>query len=175
MLRKISMIYTFSILSISFLTANIYSAQEKYIYDFSEPVTVVKAACKMLMNSDFEEMLIVTELNEKKITLETIDQIKLDNTLKEKIKKEGEKIESYEITSMEIYTNNISNQMVVVKTKWIVKVDNSNPKNPSEFVRIQESVDPDNARRRKYNSIVFVDYLLKKFEDKWKIISKRTR
>ena len=152
-----------------------YSETNRYNYDFSEPATVVQAASKMLMNSDYEAMLIITELKEKKLTVDTLEQIKADSKLRETLKKESDKILGFEITGTEIYTNDISNQLVIVSTKWTIKIDNSDPKNPQYFVRIHENDDPDKTRRNKIDSTVYVDYLLKKFDDKWKIISKKTR
>ena len=145
------------------------SSTNKYIYDYAEPVTVVQAASKMIMNSDYEEMLAITEGTEKKHTQETVDSLKTDPKLKPVLEKESEKLSGFEVLDMEIFTNDVTNQMVVVSTKWLVRIQYSTPVNPKGYVA------PGGNRKVKTDSEVFVDYLLKKFDDKWKIISKKTR
>lgn len=151
------------------------ASANKYEYDFNEPVTIVKAASKMLMNADYENMLNITELNEKKKTQETLDEIKGNNKLLDMLKKESDKIAGFEILTMEVFTNDIKNQMVIVSTRWMVKVGANGPKNPEDFVKIDPSADPSTLKQKKLESAVYVEYLLKKMDGKWKIISKKTK
>jgi hypothetical protein len=151
-----------------------FSETNKYSYDSADPNSVVQAACKMIMNADYEEMVPITEMAEKKRTVDTVEQMK-DNTIRERVKKESEKINGYELIRLELYTNDVKNIMAVVYTKWMVKIMGNQPKNDPNFIRIYESADPNAGRRKKTESDVYVDYLLKYYEGQWKIVSKRTR
>jgi hypothetical protein len=148
---------------------------EKYSYDYNDPVSLVKAASKMIMDGSYSDMMLITEGPEQKRTLDVVTNLQNNIPLQEKIKKESQKITGFEVLSVEIYTNDSTNHMSVVSTRWLIKIDNANPKNPKDFVRIDESKDPNRAKRSKIESDVYVDYLLKKYENKWKIVSKRTR
>lgn len=169
--------YFLIICSLIYISLNVSfgAATNKYEYDFNEPVTIVKAASKMLMNADYVNMLEITELNEKKKTQDTLDQVKTNNKLLEVLKKESEKINSFEILTMEVFTNDVKNQMVIVSTRWMIKIGADGPKNSSDFVKISPSADPSAMKRKKSESAVYVEYLLKKMDDKWKIISKKTK
>jgi len=149
-------------------------AKTRYKYDYSDPESIVRAACVMLLKADYEEMTNITELVEKKRTLSTLDSMKEDKNLKILLKKESEKLISYEIVGKEDFTNNLTNQLFVVTVKWTLKIDNDLPKNPSEFDRVTKDIDTQSGKKKKNESIVYTDYLLMKFDDKWKIVSKKS-
>lgn len=162
------------VLSLVIFAERGFSETNRYSLDSSDPNSVVQAACKMIMNADYEEMVSITEMAEKKRTLDTVEQMK-DSNILEKVKKESEKINGYELLRLELYTNDVNNLMAVVYTKWMVKIEGNQPKNDPNYIRIYESADPNAVKRRKKESEVFVDYLLKYYEGKWKIVSKKTR
>ena len=139
--------------------------KEKVVYDPNSPTSVVKAANKMLALCDFEQLLEITELSEKKRTQMTIDTIKTNAGAFKIIVQESQKIEFFEILKEEIYTNN-TDILAIVYTKWRMKIDLA--KKPGTPV-----VDP--ANPSKPYSEVYVDYLLRKFDGKWKIISKKSK
>lgn len=161
-----------SIAAILSLTILSYGAGKKYDYNLSDPVSVVRAAGKMLMNSDYEEMINITEMNEKKRTIDTVAQMTTNQGTRELVKKESEKINSFELLRIESFTNNTTNQLAVVYTRWMIKITANSPRNAANFVRMQD--DP-GTKRIKSESDVYVDYLLKNFNGEWKIISRKTR
>ncbi len=164
-------------IAIIFLSAsimkNMLSAdQNKYSYDYSDPKSIVNSACLMLMNSDYSEMLNVTDLMEKKRTLQTIEAVTNVET-RQLLLRESAKIISYELVGIEDFTNEITNQLMVVTVKWALKIDSKpyledNPKKSIDKV-------PDKVPDQKGESIVYTDYLLKKIDNKWKIISKKSK
>jgi len=144
------------------ITGNVYSSS-KYSYDFTDPISIVNAASKMLMSGDYAEMSNITEGSEKKKTDDTIMALKDNYKLQDRLKVESEQIHSFEVTGMELYTNA---QRIIIHTKWLIKV----PARKSSPFQTSE----DNKKGKLY-STVYVDYLLKQFDTKWKIISKQTK
>lgn len=171
-MNKHFLTFTLPIATILSLTVISYGAGKKYDYDFADPVSVVRAAGKMLMNSDYEEMINITEMNEKKRTIDTVAQMSTNQSTRELVKKESEKINSFELLRIESFTNNTANQLAVVYTRWMIKITANSPRNAANFVRIQD--DPA-SKKIKTESDVYVDYLLKNFNGEWKIISRKTR
>ena len=175
MLKK-PMFYIVIVLLTTFLAIEYaISSTNKYSYDFNEPVSIVQAACKMIMNSDYTDMILITEQTEKKRTMDALTDIQGNPELMKKLKKEAEKLISFQILDSEVFTNENTNFIAVVYTKWKSKLVQTVPSNPSGFVRPSEANDPDAARRRRTDTDIYVDYLLKKFNDQWKIVSRRTR
>jgi hypothetical protein len=144
------------------LAVPVFASADKYVYDFADPVSVVQAANRMLMNADYSAMTDITEGSERKKTDETLSAIESDGKLLERLKQESDQIQGFEIMSTELYTN-VSR--AVVHTKWTVKLAQ---KRPSAY-------DTGNDRQQRLTSTVYVDYLLKPFDSRWKIISKQTK
>jgi hypothetical protein len=142
----------------------------RYNYDYSDPRSVVDSACRMLMNADYEEMISVTDLMEKKRAIATVEAMTNQNE-KELLIKEAGKIISYEQIGTEEFTNDLSNQLSVVTIKWTIKNDTPRyiENNPANTMDNGQDVQP------KKDIIIYTDYLLKKIDDKWKIISKKSK
>ncbi|MCX8028871.1 MAG: hypothetical protein N2712_02635 [Brevinematales bacterium] len=119
-----------------------------YAVDFSKPDDVVSNAIEMLIKKDFSSMVHLTELSEKKRVEKIIDVYLTDKSL---VDREIGNIQSYQFSDV-YYENDIA----VVRVNWVVK----NSYQTKEGIRVY------NANRK-------VIYLLKKFDDKWKIITKR--
>lgn len=149
------------------------SATNKYPYNSDDPVSVVLAASQMILNADYAEMLSITSNGEYKKTMDTVEQMRTDSKVRERVIQESKKLLKFELIRMETMTNE-GVPLAVVSTRWVVKVSGNKPRNPNGYVGVAESADPA-ARRRKAESEVFVEYLLKNFNGEWKIISKRTR
>ncbi len=158
----------------------LFGGARNYAFDFSDPKSVVTAASRMLLNSDYSEMLVLTEMGEKRRTQETVNSVLSNGSLKSVLQKESDKILGFELLGLEYVTNDATNKMAVVFTRWLVKMETFIPKNPRNFVPLDPSKDPtrETASRtpaRKDGATVYVDYLLKQYDGKWKIVSKRTR
>ncbi|URA10497.1 hypothetical protein [Thermospira aquatica] len=133
--------------------------------DYSDPVLVVDAACIFLMKGDYEYLLLLTEENEKKKTLIILSNLQSNKNAKAWLKEEMDKLGGYEIVNAELYTNN-SQQYAVVSTRWLIK-------NTSQ--EISEFATPEEKAKIKPNIVTSVDYLLKKIDGKWKIVSTKIR
>jgi hypothetical protein len=145
----------------------------KYAYDFESPSSIVDAACKMIMNSDYEEMINITEKAEKKRTIDTVEQM-TNEIIRERVRKETKKILGYELKTIEYYTNNAADPKVVITAKWTIQVTGARPKNPDNYNRANK-VMADPMKQDRNESSVYEDYLLKPFQGKWKIISTRSK
>lgn len=132
--------------------------------DFSDPASVVTAAKDLLYKADYQGMLEITEGSEKRKTESTLASIKEDRSLLQSLKSEADKIQKFEIMGKEVYD---TQGLAVVYTKWQVKLVVER----NSGVTIVE--DKDHAV--KPFSTVYVDYLLKKIDGKWKIISQKNK
>ncbi len=143
---------------------------DKYPVDYSDPRSVVNSACLMLIHSDYEDMLGVTELMEKKRTIATIEA-STNQKVRELLIKESGNILNYELIGMEDFTNEATNQMMVVTVKWTLKNDSARylENNPNK------SMDKTEDFQQKKDVIIYTDYLLRKIDEKWKIISKKSK
>ncbi|OHD55008.1 MAG: hypothetical protein A2Y33_03315 [Spirochaetes bacterium GWF1_51_8] len=139
--------------------------KEAVPYDGTSATSVVKAANKMLAMCDFEQLLTITELSEKKRTQMTIDTIKTNAKALKIIMQESQKIEFFEILKEEVYTNN-NDILAIVYTKWRMKIDYS--------LKPGKPVNEPGTQNKPYSE-VYVDYLLRKFDGQWKIISKKSK
>jgi hypothetical protein len=167
-LNKVS--YIFIIFFVTVIPLNfLYGEREKYSYDYSDPRSVVNSACQMLMNSDYEEMLNVTEMMEKKRTIATIEAL-TNQKVRDLLIKESGRILNYEMVGIEDFTNDVSNQLMVVTVKWTLK-------NDTKYLETNPitSIDRDQNTWQKKDEIIYTDYLLKKINEKWKIISKKSK
>ncbi|MFN4215973.1 MAG: hypothetical protein ACK4HQ_01020 [Brevinematales bacterium] len=133
--------------------------------DYSDPVLVVDAACIFLMKGDYEYLLLLTEENEKKKTLMILSNLQSNKNARTWLKEEMEKLGGYEVVQAEMYTNGTS-QYAVVTTRWLIK---NTSKEVSEFTT------PEEKAKIKPHIVMSVDYLLKKIDNKWKIVSTKTR
>jgi len=133
--------------------------------DYSDPVLVVDAACIFLMKGDYEYLLLLTEEAEKKKTLMILSNLQSNKNARAWLKEEMDKLGGYEIVNAELYTNGAL-QYAVVTTRWLVK---NTSKEVSEFAT------PEERAKIKPSITMSVDYLLKKIDNKWKIVSTKTR
>ncbi|MCX7882214.1 MAG: hypothetical protein N2314_03205 [Brevinematales bacterium] len=133
--------------------------------DYSNPVLVVDAACIFLMKGDYEYLLLLTEENEKKKTLMILSNLQSNKNAKAWLKEEMDKLGGYEIVQAEIYTNG-SLQYAVVTTRWLIK---------NTSTEVSEFTTPEERAKIKPTITMSVDYLLKKIDGKWKIVSTKTR
>ncbi len=117
--------------------------------DFSKPDIVVSNAIESLMKKDFSNLLNLTELSEKKRVEKTIESYYGGD--KPVLDSEIENLESYKI--VEVY---YENEFAIVSVDWRLRNNFQSKDGIKSYV----------ATRK-------VLYLLKKFDDKWKIISKR--
>lgn len=170
----------FSVIALSFILSFscLFGAEEKYRYDYSDPKSIVAAASKMVFQSDYEEMLKITEMSEKKRAMEIVNSLVSNEVSREDLQKEAEKILGFEILGIEYVTNGNENKLAVVQTKWLMKAETVLPKphsNARDITLPDTSNDSGSQRTVKTTTVVFVDYLLKQFNGKWKIVSKRSR
>lgn len=159
------------------LTSGLFGAENKYEYDYSDPKSIVTAASKMIFQSDYREMLKITEMSEKKRAQEIVDSLLSNEVTQADLKGEAEKILGFEIVGVEYVTNGNENKLAVVFTKWLMKSDSILPKshdNGRNPMPKDPTRDPEKQKVRT-TTTVFVDYLLKQYNGKWKIVSKRSR
>lgn len=116
--------------------------------NFSKPDNVVSNAIQYLMNRNFSNLLELTELSEKRRVEKIIEAYLTEKNL---IDTEILNIQSYKILN-----TYYEGEFAVVSVDWIVK----------NKYQTREGLKTYTANRR-------VLYLLKKFDDKWKIITKR--
>lgn len=132
--------------------------------DFNNPASVVSAASRYLMACNYAELSNLTEGSEKTRTLDTIAAMKTDTKLIQRLKGESDQILGFEVVETEIYTNL---QRAVVRTRWQIKL-------PAQ-AKSQFDIPVESRGDGKNYSVVYVDYLLKPFDSKWKIISRKYR
>lgn len=117
--------------------------------DSSKPENVVSNAIESLIKKDFSNILNLTELNEKKRVEMTME--KYYGGDKGIIETELNNIISYKIT--EVY---YENEYSVVSVEWVLK----------NSFQTKDGVKKSETTRK-------ILYLLKQFDGKWKIISKK--
>lgn len=123
-----------------------------YVYgnvDFTKPDVVVSNAIESLIKKDFSNLLYLTELSEKRRVEKTIESYYGGD--KSILDSEIGNLESYKI--VEVY---YEGEFAVVVVDW----------NLRNRFQSKDGVKSYIANRK-------VLYLLKKFDDRWKIISKR--
>lgn len=147
----------------------LFSESKKPLYriDFSKPSSVVTAANKMLIKSDYKAMLQITALNEKKRTEAILSNLKADSKLYLKVRAEMSRIQNFKILGEEIY-NHSTGKIALVRTEWSIKVK------ATEIATKPKALMP-RDKKRKATTHVYTDYLLKSFNGKWKIISQKSR
>ena len=147
------------------LSNSAFSDIKDYNINSDEPKSVAKAYAMMLMKADYNSMTNITELKMKKDVLETLFLMQ-DQNAKITMIRVSERIISFEIVNLEVYTND--NKLALASIKWIMKPD-SQPRSSSESRQSGGTV------FKKNNEIVYIDYILKPYNDEWKIISSKTR
>ncbi|MEN2998008.1 MAG: hypothetical protein ABDH28_03105 [Brevinematia bacterium] len=120
--------------------------------NFSSPESVVSNAIEKLRKKEFQVLLSLTELAEKK-RVEMIIEAYNNSYDKLMIDRSIEYLESFKV--VDTY---YEGEFAVVTVDWVVR----------GYYQSRDGV-------KSYNAVRKVLYLLKKFEDKWKIIAKKVR
>lgn len=123
-------------------------ASSSTVINFSEPDNVVSNAIEFLISRKFSNLLELTELSEKRRVEKIIEAYPIDKKL---IDTQILNIQSYKLLN-----TYYEGDFAIVSVDWVVK----------NTYQTREGQKTYNANRR-------VLYLLKKFDDKWKIITKR--
>ncbi|MCX7820451.1 MAG: hypothetical protein N2258_02115 [Brevinematales bacterium] len=163
-------------LIIFFFTFNLVFSQTKktntYNYDFNVPESLVINVFLMLKNTDYNEMLKITDLYEKKRVEKLLTEISNNPSILPLLRQESAKIKNFELINTETITNEGTNEYIIITTKWYMSNDSKNAKNSDFYNNIQDQINPEKAKK---DTVVYVEYLLKKIDKKWKIISKRSK
>ncbi len=143
-----------------------------YNYDFNNPESIVINVFLMLKNTDYKEMLKITDLYEKKRVEKLITEISNNPSILPMLRQESAKIKNFELINSETITNEGTNEYVIITTKWYMSNVSKKAKNSDFYNSIENQINPDKPKK---DDIVYVEYLLKKIDKKWKIISKRSK
>ncbi len=157
------------------LVNSIFSQVKKtntYNYDFNNPESLVINVFLMLKNTDYNEMLKITDLFEKKRVEKLLTEISNNPSILPVLKQESAKIKNFELINTEVITNEGTNEYVIITTKWYMSNDSKNAKNSDFYNSIENQIHPEKPKK---DTIVYVEYLLKKIDKRWKIISKRSK
>ncbi|MGL5254845.1 MAG: hypothetical protein ACRC9L_07635 [Brevinema sp.] len=127
------------------------------------PREVVVFALTSLTNGNIKALLDVTDGSEKKKTEEIIKQMDQNQKYKKNLDAEYKLLQSYSIEDVN-YTTNNGRELAVVATRWVIKV-------PVERAPRNLVAGDKNARTA---NTVFMDYMLEKKNNSWKIISRRS-
>ncbi len=144
----------------------------KYNYSFDNPETLVESFFLMLKNNDYTEMLKITDLYEKKRVEKILTELSNDSSLYYNLKYESSKMKKFEIINKEVITNEGTNEFIIITTLWYLSNDNKKLKNSDIYEKLENNINP---KQKKKDNVVYVEYLLKKIDDQWKIISKRSK
>ncbi len=124
------------------------------------PEDVVKIALTALTNGDIDTLIKVTENAELRKAKELLASIGTSPAKKTELLNQYKSLKSWEIKESTEHTLNNRN-IALVSTKWIISPSlESDPK-----TMLQKKV-PDQT--------VYVNYMLEKFDGKWKIISRKS-
>lgn len=143
-----------------------------YNYDFNNPESLVINVFLMLKNTDYNEMLKITDLFEKKRVEKLLTEISNNPSILPALKQESAKIKNFELINTESITNEGTNEYIIITTKWYMSNDSKNAKNSDFYNSIEDQIHPEKPKK---DTVVYVEYLLKKIDKKWKIISKRSK
>ncbi|MEJ5283552.1 MAG: hypothetical protein WHS77_00760 [Brevinematales bacterium] len=164
-----------SLILLFLLVNSIFSQVKKtntYNYDFNNPESLVINVFLMLKNTDYNEMLKITDLFEKKRVEKLLTEISNNPSILPVLKQESAKIKNFELINTEVITNEGTNEYVIVTTKWYMSNDSKNAKNSDFYNSIENQIHPEKPKK---DTVVYVEYLLKKIDKRWKIISKRSK
>ena len=144
------------ILSLLFLFTNITFSQKTT----GTPEDVVKIALTALTNGDIDTLITVTENSELRKAKELLASVGYNTSKKKDLLNQYKSLKSWEITESTEHTLN-NRTVTIVSTKWVISP--SLESSPKTMIQ-KESVD----------QTVYVNYMLEKFDGKWKIISRKS-
>ena len=127
------------------------------------PREVVVFALTSLTNGNIKALLDVTDGSEKRKTEEIVKQMDADSNYKKNLDAEYKLLQSYSIEEV-TYVTNSGRELAVVATRWVIKVPLERA--PRNLVA--------SDKKAKTSNTVFMDYMLEKKNNTWKIISRRT-
>ncbi len=124
------------------------------------PEEVVKYALNALTNGDIEKLITVTEHAELRQAKELLATVGGDEWKKNELLKQYRSLKSWSVVESAEHDIN-GRKIAVVSTEWIILASlENNPKNIAQGESSQRTV--------------FVDYMLEKFDNQWKIISRKS-
>ncbi len=124
------------------------------------PEDVVKIALTALTNGDIDTLIKVTENAELRKAKELLASIGTSPAKKKALLNQYKSLKSWEIT--ESTEHNLNNRNIaIVSTKWVISP--SLEDSPKNIIK-QELAD----------QTVYVNYMLEKFDGKWKVISRKS-
>lgn len=126
------------------------------------PKEIVSYAITQLTNGNIEALLAITENAELRKTKELVDSINNKTLTKDSIKNNYQDIKAWSIDAVEEHKVG-ERTVTIVSTTWTIK--RSTILQPNEVARTNNNAD----------IILQVDYMLEKFNNQWKIISRRTK
>ena len=144
------------ILSLLFLFTNITFSQKTT----GTPEDVVKIALTALTNGDIDTLITVTENSELRKAKELLASVGNNTSKKKDLLNQYKSLKSWEITESTEHTLN-NRTVTIVSTKWVISP--SLESSPKTMIQ-KESAD----------QTVYVNYMLEKFDGKWKIISRKS-
>ncbi|MGL5721652.1 MAG: hypothetical protein ACRCY4_04555 [Brevinema sp.] len=127
------------------------------------PREVVVFALRNLTNGNIKALLDVTDGSEKKKTEEIVKQMEQNSNYKKNLDAEYKLLQSYSIEDINYVTNN-GRELAIVATRWVIKVPLERA--PRNLVA--------GDKKAKTANTVFMDYMLEKKNNTWKIISRRS-
>ena len=127
------------------------------------PREVVIFALTSLTNGNVKALLDVTDGSEKRKTEEIVKQMDQSKDYKKNLDAEYKLLQSYSIEEVTYVTNN-GRELAVVATRWVIKVPLERA--PRNLVA--------SDKKAKTSNTVFMDYMLEKKNNTWKIISRRS-
>lgn len=147
--------------TVKFLIYTLFLSITTMTYSQDAPKDVVQFALQSLTNGDIQKLVSVTENSELRQVNELIVMMESSSRKKEEILNQYKNLKSWSIDdSAEHEINN--RKIAVVNTTWTV------------MVSLEE--DPKQITKHKLQEkIMKVDYMLEKFDGKWKIISRKAQ
>ena len=124
------------------------------------PEDVVKIALTALTNGDIDTLIKVTENAELRKAKELLASVGTDATKKKELLNQYKSLKSWEIKESTEHTMNNRN-IAIVSTKWVIS-----PSLESDPKTMLQKKAPDHT--------IYVNYMLEKFDGKWKIISRKS-
>jgi len=128
----------------------------------TNPKDIVNYALNALTNGEIEKLLSITGNAELRKTKELLTLIQDDDEKRKEILGQYKNLKSWTIENIKEHKIN-NRDITIVNTKWIISI-------PLEQNRHLAKL-PKNIGK---NQIVYMDYMLEKLNNKWKIISKKS-
>ncbi|MGL5955593.1 MAG: hypothetical protein ACRC0X_03165 [Brevinema sp.] len=123
-----------------------------------EPSEVVQYALTALTNGDIKKLIAITENAELRQVKELLQAIEGSPKKKDELLQQYRSLKSWTIEESTIHEID-GRTIAVVSTKWIVR--NTLERDPKNLATVQDHM-------------IYVDYMLEKYQDQWKIISRRS-